>query len=112
MREGIIFEPLFNFLYADGHEMLTMGGIICTKPDSRKVRQIEWEEITFVRRKFSVEPFRIEVPVFTRRERLHIDANMPCEEGWVPEEFEIDPEAIESYREVYRYCPLYAELFL
>jgi hypothetical protein len=111
MREGISYEPLFKFIYADGHEMLTMGGIICSNQDKRKLRQIDWEALPFVRRDFSLNPCRIDLPVLTRRERIHIDANMPCEEGWVPEEFEIEPEAIQNYREVYRYCPLYAELF-
>jgi hypothetical protein len=76
------------------------------------MKLIEWENLPFVRRDFSSDPFRIEVPVLTRRERLHIDSNMPCEEGWIPDEFEIEPEAIRRYSEVYRYCPLNAELLL
>ena len=112
MREGITFAPLFNFIYADGHEMLTLGGIICSKKEKKQLRMVEWEELPFVRRDFSLEPFRIEVPILTRKERLHIDSHMPCKSGWVPRDFEIKPEEIESYRKVYRYCPLYAELLL
>lgn len=112
MRGGITFEPLFNFLYADGHEMLTIGGVICSKQEKRKLRLIEWEELPFVRRKLSMDPFRIKVPVLTRKERLYIDSYMPSEPHWVPNDFEIEPEAIQDYREVYRYCPLYAELLL
>jgi hypothetical protein len=112
MRDGITFEPLFNFLYADGHEMLTIGGVICSKQEKRKLRLIEWEELPFVRRKLSTGPFRIKVPVLTRKERLYIDSYMPSDPDWVPDEFEIEPEAIQDYREVYRYCPLYAELLL
>ena len=112
MRDGITFEPLFNFLYADGHEMLTIGGVICSKQEKRKVRMIEWEELPFVRRKLIVDPFRIEVPVLTRKERLYIDSHMPSEPDWMPADFEIEPEDIQAYREVFRYCPLYAELLL
>jgi hypothetical protein len=112
MRDGITFEPLFNFLYADGHQMLTIGGVICLKDDKRKLRGIEWDELPFVRRKLSLEPFKIDVPVLTRKERLYIDSHMPSDPEWEPEEFEIDAEAIRAYREVYRYCPLYAELLL
>jgi len=112
MRDGVSFEPLFNFLYADGHEMLTIGGIICSKLDRRKVRRIQWNDLPFARRDFSSDPFRIEVPVLTRRERLHIDSQMPSEDDWMPDEFEIEAESIRSYRKVYRYCPLYAELVL
>jgi hypothetical protein len=113
MREGISFEPLFNFLYADGHEMLTIGGIICSNQEKKKLRQIDWEkDLFFVRRDFSLPPFRIEVPVLTRKERLLIDSQMPCEPEWIPSEFEIEIEDIKKYSRVYRYCPLYAELLL
>jgi hypothetical protein len=112
MRNGINFEPLFGFIYADGHQMLTVGGVICSKHERRKLRSIDWEELPFVRRKLPSDPFRIEVPVFTRRERLYVDSHMPCEADWAPAEFEIEQEAIQNYREVYRYCPLYAELLL
>ena len=114
LRENILFEPLFNFLYADGHEMLTIGGIISSRQDKRKIRMIEWDGLPFVRRKLDIEPFRIEVPVLTRKERLYIDSNMPCDPDWIPnpQDFEIDPEAVSDYRQVYRYCPLYAELLL
>lgn len=112
MRTDIIYEPVFNFTYADGHEMLTMGGVICSKAEKRKLREIEWEELPFVRRKVHFDPFRIEVPVFTRKERLHLDSHMPCDEGWSPIDFEVSRDAIENYRKIHRYCPLYAELLL
>lgn len=112
MRDEITFEPLFNFLYADGHEMLTIGGVISSKHEKRKLRSVGWKDVPFARRNLALDPFRIEVPVLTRKERLHIDSHMPCEPEWVPEDFEIDSEAIQDYRKVYRYCPLYAELFL
>lgn len=112
MRDEIHFEPLFNFLYADGHEMLTFGGIICTEEQQRKLRRINWSDFNFIRRSLSSEPYRIDIPILTRKERLLLDSNMPCEEDWVPSEFEIDIEAIQNYREVFRYCPLYAELLV
>jgi hypothetical protein len=112
MRKEISFELLFNFLYADGHEMLTIGGIICSKQDQKKLRSIEWDDVPFVSRKWSLDPFRIDVPVFTRKERLHLDSHMPCEPGWSPSEFEISKDAIEAYCKIHRYCPLYAELLL
>ena len=112
MRDDISFEPLFNFIYADGHEMLTIGGIICSKQDNIKIKQIEWEALSFVRRNLSLPPYRIDVPVLTRRERLYMDSHMPCADEWEPKKFEIESKSIKDYREVYRYCPLYAEFFL
>jgi hypothetical protein len=101
MRPGFEFVPLFLFAYADGHEMLTIGGMVASKQDKKKLKAISQAD----------KPFRIEVPVLTRKERLHIDSHMPCDDGWTPE-FGIDCEAIKSYRDIYRYCPLYAELML
>ena len=114
LREGISFESVFNFIYADGHEMLTIGGIISSKEERKKLKMIDWKELPFVRRKLNMEPFRIEVPVLTRKERFYIDSHMPCISDWIPDpkDFEIDPEDITAYRQVYRYCPLYAELLL
>ena len=112
MRDGITYEPIFNFLYADGHTMLTIGGVISSIQERRKLKQLEWNELYFVRRKLHSDPFIIDVPILTRKERLYIDAHMPCREGWSPKDFEIDPDAISIYRQVYRYCPLYAELLL
>lgn len=112
MRDGVKFELLFNFLYADGHQMLTFGGLISSEQDRRKLRQIEWKNLPFIRRNISDLSYHIDVPVLTRRERLYIDSNMPCDDNWEITEFEIEKEAIRSYRDVYRYCPLYAELLL
>jgi hypothetical protein len=112
MRNEVTFEPLFNFCYADGHEMLTIGGLVCSKPERRTLRRVEWEEVPFTRRSLSSPPFRIDVPVLTRKERLYIDSHMPCELDWSPEEFELEPTSVLNYRQIYRYCPLYAELLL
>ena len=112
MRDGVYFEPLFNFIYADGHEMLTIGGIICSKNDRKMLRQVDWGDFSFIRRKFSEEPFRINVPIFTQKERLYIDSHMPGKPNWLPKEFDIDLKVINDYRKIYRYCPRYAELLL
>ncbi|TKJ41146.1 hypothetical protein CEE37_05620 [candidate division LCP-89 bacterium B3_LCP] len=111
-NNNVSYEPLFNFIYADGHEMLTIGGIICSKDDKIRLRQLDSGYFSFVRREFRKSPYRIDVPVFTQKERLYIDSNMPCEPGWLPTEFEIDPKKINHYSEIYRYCPRYAELLL
>lgn len=111
-REDIKFLPLFNFLYADGHQMLTLGGIIGSDIERRHIRGSKLEEVNFVRRDFSKEPFRIRVPNLTRKERLYLDSNMPCTSKWKPKEFEMLPDDIAAYREIYRFFPAYAELLL
>ena len=112
-RFDVSFEPLFNFEYADGHTMLTYGGMIASKADKLKLKGVGWSHLPFTRRSNkSVNPFVIDVPILTRKEKLLIDSAMPCEDGWSPEDFEIDLEDIDKYRQVYRYYPSYAELLL
>ncbi len=57
------------------------------------------------------DPFSIEVPVLTRKERLHLDQFMPqSDPDWAPSEFEMDMDDLQAYRSIYRFNPIYAEL--
>ena len=67
---------------------------------------------TYDRRSFDEDAYQIQVPIVTAKERLRLDSAMPCADGWVPEEFEMDAEQVRLYREVYRFLPAYAKLLL
>lgn len=111
-RDEVEFLPLFAFIYADGHRMLTIGGVIGASAEMRKLAACDLSSATFVRMDLESEPFEIVVPRITRKERLYLDAAMPCDDEWVPDEFELDESMVRSYREIYRYYPSYAELLL
>jgi hypothetical protein len=111
-RTDARFLPLYCFSYADGHEMLTMGGMIAGENDARKVNKSKVPPLFYVRRGFAEGPYRISPPILTRKERLFMDSAMPCATGWLPKEFELTSEEVEAYRELYRYFPLYGELLL
>ena len=111
MRQEITYENVFSFLYADGHEMLTIGGIISSEHERSLLSKVDWTILPFVRRKLAEDPFRIDVPVLTRKERLYIDSHMPAAPEWTPE-FEMNAQELAKYARVYQYCPLYAELLL
>jgi hypothetical protein len=111
-RPGVGFMPMFNFVYKDGHRMVTVGGMIVTPSEKRKARASSLIETSYYRANFSSPTFEIKVPRLTRKERLYLDMAMPCEEGYQPDEFEIPIEDIIAYREVYRFFPAYAELLL
>jgi hypothetical protein len=111
-RIAVKFQPLFNFLYKDGHLMLTVGGMFVTASESRRIRAASLDEQPYYRQSISQDSYEIRVPRLTRKERLHLDRAMPCSDGWLPGEFELSPEDVNAYREVYRYCPAYAELLL
>ncbi|MEA3327662.1 MAG: O-methyltransferase [Chloroflexota bacterium] len=111
-RPKVRFIQLFNFSYADGHPMVTMGGIIGTEVELNKVKSCNFSNIDFIRRDHKDPPYEISVPRLTRKECLYLDRHMPCSDSWSPSDFELDPDEILNYRSIYRYYPLYAELFV
>lgn len=111
-RVGASFLPLFNFIYADGHRMLSVGGMIGTDSDRRKLQALDREALYFLRDSITDDPFEIVVPNVTRKERLYLDGNMPCKDDWLPKEFELDADKVKEYRSVYKYFPAYTEMLL
>ncbi len=109
---GVEYIPLFSFSYADGHEMLTVGGMLGTEEDRHRIAGVLSKKLNYLRVNEQDEPFRISVPRLTRKERVYIDKKLPCRPGWRPKHFEIPEEFLESYRHIYRYLPAYAELLL
>jgi hypothetical protein len=111
-RRGVEFIPMFNFLYEDGHKMLTMGGMVGTGTEKRRLAGSSLTEASYFRDSFESDPCIIKVPRLTRKERQYLDGFMPCADAWSPEDFELSPENVKAYREIYRFCPTYAELLL
>jgi hypothetical protein len=106
------FQPLFNFLYADGHRMMTLGGILLDASKKRQLRRSKLMQADYVRTSFDEPPFRIIIPPLTRKEQTYLDENMPRKGGWHPQDFELSEEAVDDYARIYRFFPTYAELFL
>jgi hypothetical protein len=106
------FIPMFNFIYADGHNMLTIGGMIGTQQERRQLKASSLNDTSYFRSNLEIPPYAISVPRLTRKERLYLDGFMPCNEKWKPKEFELPPESVLAYREIYRFFPAYAELLL
>lgn len=106
------FIGMFSFLYADGHRMLSVGGMIGTDEDRRRLRSLDRNELFFMRDDITEKPFLIRVPLVTRKERHYLDQNMPCRKNWSPSAFEMKLDDIEDYRKIYRYYPAYTEMLL
>ncbi len=106
------FIGMFSFLYADGHRMLSVGGMIGSEEDRRRIASLNRNELFFMRDKITDKPFPIRVPLVTRKERLYLDQNMPCTKDWSPPEFEMKADDIKDYSTIYRYYPAYAEMLL
>ncbi len=106
------FSLLFNFLYKDGHRMLTVGGMIGTDAEQRMIRASTLDAAPYYRSDLKKPAYEIVVPRLTRKERLDLDCAMPCGNAWSPREFELSHGEVLAYREIYRFFPAYAELLL
>jgi hypothetical protein len=111
-RPDMEFLPIFNFIYKDSHWMLSMGGMIAGRTEKRQLRGSTLGETAYHRGNFNLPPFEITVPRLTRKERVYLDREMPCADGWVPKDFDLDPEEARRYREIYRFLPAFAEILL
>jgi hypothetical protein len=111
-RQDVTFYPLFSFVYADGHQMLTVGGMFVTQTERRQILGSRLGDAHFIRFDLRKPPYKIRIPRLTRRERNYLDAKMPCRPGWKPSEFEMLAEDINAYSEIYPFLPAYAELLL
>jgi hypothetical protein len=109
-RQEVEIIPMFNFEYSDGNRMITVGGMIGTETDKRNVERSRLAKAPYYRSSFESKPFVIRVPRLTRKERVLLDSRMPTAPGWHPEEFEITPEDVEAYKQIYRFLPAYGEL--
>lgn len=117
IKDGLVgrdvsFLPIFNFVYADGHQMVTIGGVLGTNTEKRKINGSKLGETSYVRRDLKTTGYRIRVPKVTRKERLYLDSAMPCSDEWEPNKFEMSKDDVLLYREIYRFFPAYAELLL
>jgi len=111
-RSDVSFHLLFNFVYKDGHRMLTIGGLIGAPSEIRDLKACNFEGLKFIRNSLDEGPYEIRVPRLTRKERLYLDSFMPSADKWRPSAFEMPAEDVAAYREIYRFYPSFAELLL
>jgi hypothetical protein len=112
VRDGVSFQPLFSFLYRDGHQMLTVGGMLVDEAKRGLLENPALRQKTYMKFSWKDAPFNIVVPRLTRKERITLEGSMPATDGWAPRNFELTAADVEAYREIYRYYPVYAELVL
>lgn len=111
-RTEVEFIPLFNFLYRDTHSMITIGGMIGGSAEKRRIRGSGLVDTFYYRHSLNGDPCLIKVPLLTRKERQYLDGFMPYSDSWLPQDFEMSSDLVLAYRDIYRFCPSYAELLL
>jgi hypothetical protein len=109
---GLKFHQLFNFVYADGAQMVTVGGVLDSPEKKGVLEKAGVFNLPCVAR--GERPREISVPPLTNREKEAIDAQI--EEGIKPTNiqlrFEIKSNLLLNYLKYYRHYPTFHESIL
>lgn len=101
------FKQLFHFHYADGANMLTVGGLLYENRHTELVERCAFGDLTYVRE--DEVPFTIAPPNLTYREMRWLDSQLPCDSLDDLTAPGIPLADIEKYRQLYRYFPTFVE---
>lgn len=113
-QDKLSYKQIFNFYYDDSVSMLTVGGIIYDNSQAKRVREMSFENLEFVRT--GRESFNISVPNLTFREIHALDKLLPNKEAIVSgtikkvgKKLPLEAEDIKNYANIYRYFPAFTE---
>jgi len=108
-RPGFAYVPIWNFLYADGADMITVGGMIVNEADAARLEECELGDLPFLT---AAEPFEIRLPMLTDKEKRELDRFLPRDAPIKASDlpFELRDNEIEAYRKFYLEYPLYGEI--
>jgi hypothetical protein len=102
------FDQLFHFHYADGKQMMSVGGLIVDGRDRAKLAPKHFNDLSFYRD--GSDPYLIQSPLLTWREIKLLDEKLPrsapnvVRPAWIPE------DERKKYAKVYRYFPSFSEV--
>ena len=110
IREDVQFLQVFNFLYADGAPMLTIGGVIGGEEDAERLQDSGIMQHRCVRE--GQVPLEISVPPLTIREKQWLDSKMDRNLQADGLQFELDEDLLDTYRLFYKEYPTFTEAML
>ncbi len=101
------FRQLFHFRYADGAQMMTIGGMLHRDDEAQAVDNA-FSDLPQLRS--GADPLSLQTPVLTPREILHLTAQLP---GGDPVASPGVPSAdVAAFAQLYRYYPSYRDIAL
>lgn len=114
-KKGVTYQQLFNFHYADGSKMLTIGGIIYDSSLVNDITNCKFDSLAFIRK--DDNPLEISVPNLTFREIKYLNkyisiddiTKFPKDVSGKSIDTIIPQKEIKMYHEVYRYFPTFSE---
>ena len=107
-HERVEYLQLFNFHYADGIKMLSVGGLILNAEDEAKLSDLHFQDLEFYRS--GEDAYLIESPLLTLREIKALDETLPDSAPDVPEPAWIPEGERKKYGRIYRYFPAFSEV--
>lgn len=105
-KNKINFEQFFNFHYADGAKMLTVGGVLFRDDQKEVLEKCSFDQFEFV--STNADAYFIDPPNLTFREIHHIDRYLPNRIGMLNLEG-LPHGDVKKYSEIYRYFPTFTE---
>ncbi len=105
-RSDVDFHQLFNFLYADGAQMITVGGVIDDGSAIGKLERSGVFDLEYIQK--GEDLVRITVPPLTIREKQWIDSNL-AKNLSAKKKLDIDDTLLANYVRFYKYYPTYYE---
>ncbi|AFY46233.1 hypothetical protein Nos7524_0312 [Nostoc sp. PCC 7524] len=108
--EKLNYKQIFNFRYADGCRMLTVGWLIFEHKYCNLVEQCKF------RKNFHTaeldNPYEINVPNLTPKEIQYLDSQMPTDDCDAGKQICISAQDVKSYAELYKYFPSFVEMLM
>ena len=111
-RVGLSALPCLSFVYSDGHQMVSVGVELGGEEEANSLDKIQKTGADYVVRDFGCTPFYIDVPVLTRKERLHLDGVMPSRDYAKIRSCGLSKDVFDKFGRIYRFFPSYGELLL
>jgi hypothetical protein len=105
--EQLEFLQCFHFRYSDGAKMLTVGGLFSNPADRAKLGPDPFSALDFVRADNNA--FEIRPPTLTGREVRHLNKLLPHDGAAMPGIPWLSADQVETFRQLYRYYPIFAE---
>lgn len=109
-KRDLNYFPLFNFKYADGAQMLSLGGILGDRQIRDRLKRSGVYRFDFINT--GVDPLRISIPPLTAREKQWLDQNIDARLTAERLKFELNRDLLENFRRYYRHYPTYYETLL
>jgi hypothetical protein len=87
--------------------MYTLGGVFVNPADSGRLGPHAFDDLFFARS--GEEAFEISPPMLTSREVRFLNRRMPAAEEGGQDPSWLSTEELDSFKQIYRYYPIFAE---